>query len=287
MASISNHRLLSGTPGNPVPFVQSPHTSRTFAPEGIVLHDTAGRLKPFSATLNWFADPSAKASAHFTVDRAGGVGQSALTNQCAWHAGKSQYKGRKSVSRFTFGIEMVNPGRMEVVNDFTGKAWYGQKFKSSDEYDVSYVETPEHGAGMWMDYTDTQIDSVVTLCRTLVKEFDLDFITTHWAISPGRKVDPNPLFPLQHVRDTVFGRVEPPVDAVEKFGDATTIVDANVRPWPHRTSEPTGLAKFGTRVDVIRSGVWNDPNFGQEQWHLCRCEDGSEGWIFALLIDMD
>ncbi len=274
-----------------VQFIESPHASSGFTPEGIILHDTAGRIGPATATLNWFANPAAKASAHFTVDRQGGIGQSVMLNKAAWHAGRSKYKGRSGCNNFTFGIEMVNPGKMARVpaSPGAGKAWFGEIFYTGGEHitrqDIKHVSTPEHGDAMWMDYPSIQVEAVVNLCRVLVETYKLKFITTHWFVSPGRKVDPNPLFPLEQVRSQVFGRgdkTEPP-----QFGDGECIVNAGVRRWPSRESALETTIKDGTRVDVVRSGYYESPGVGREQWHLCRMPDGRSGWIYAALIDLD
>jgi hypothetical protein len=64
--------------------------------------------------------------------------------------------------------------------------------------------TDEHGVGWWMDYTPEQITAVTELCKALAVAYPISDITTHWAISPGRKVDTNPLFPLERVKREVF-----------------------------------------------------------------------------------
>lgn len=289
MYIIKNNRLYLNDTGKAVKYVQSPNYSKAFKPEGIILHDTAGRLTPKYGTLGWFAQKRAKASAHFTVERDGTVGQSVSLDRCAWHAGKSKYKGRTSVSRFTFGIEIVNPGRMTTVSHDRGKAWFGKTYGASAEETVAARTTREHGSGSWMHYTEEQIESVTELCRALIDKFGLEFITTHWAISPGRKVDTNPFFPLGSVRSAAFGRSEEVKDPERpaKFGDARLVVAANMRAWPARRSAKVATLGAGLRVDVLRSGKWDDADFGREHWHLCRASSGEEGWIHALLVDMD
>lgn len=52
---------------------------------GIVVHVTQGS---WSSAINWFADPSAAASAHYTVRSSDGfIGQSVSEKDIAWHAG--------------------------------------------------------------------------------------------------------------------------------------------------------------------------------------------------------
>lgn len=71
----------------------------------IIVHVAQGS---YSGTLNWFRDPRAQASAHYTVGRGGAVGQSVNEADIAWHAGWWDYN-KKSI-----GIEhegyVSNPG---------------------------------------------------------------------------------------------------------------------------------------------------------------------------------
>jgi N-acetyl-anhydromuramyl-L-alanine amidase AmpD len=72
----------------------------------IVIHVAQGS---WSGTLNWFTNPNAQASAHYTVSsRYGLVGQSVLEKNIAWHAGWWRY------NQTSIGIEhegyISNPG---------------------------------------------------------------------------------------------------------------------------------------------------------------------------------
>jgi N-acetylmuramoyl-L-alanine amidase len=52
-----------------------------------------------------------------------------------------------------------------------------------------------------MPYAQAQMDALISLLETLFRDIKtLTDITTHWYVSPGRKVDTNPLFPLEDVR---------------------------------------------------------------------------------------
>ena len=57
--------------------------------DGIVLHVAQGS---WSSALNWFQNPKAQASAHYTVRSSDGfIGQSVLEKDIAWHAGNWNY----------------------------------------------------------------------------------------------------------------------------------------------------------------------------------------------------
>jgi N-acetylmuramoyl-L-alanine amidase len=168
-------------------------------PTLIVCHDTAGRLDKFSS-VNWFCSKECNTSAHFTVERDGTITQQVPCNKKAWHAGASSFNGKLHCNNFSIGIEIVNPGKLTKDGD-KAKAWFNQSWPTSQ---LEYKVTDEHGVGWWMDYTPEQITAVTELCKALAVAYPISDITTHWVISPGRKVDTNPLFPLERVKRDVF-----------------------------------------------------------------------------------
>ncbi|MDQ3863877.1 MAG: N-acetylmuramoyl-L-alanine amidase [Actinomycetota bacterium] len=62
----------------------------------IVIHVAQG---PYSATVDWFQNPKADASAHYVVSRRGGVAQCVHNADIAWHA------GRWKTNKKSIGIE--------------------------------------------------------------------------------------------------------------------------------------------------------------------------------------
>jgi N-acetylmuramoyl-L-alanine amidase len=189
MQIISNHKLVGAT------WRAANASGGTMAPTLLVLHDTAGRLEKGSS-VEWFASKDCNTSAHIVVERDGSVTQMVPFNRKAFHAGRSSWKGREFCNSFSIGIEIVNPGAL----DRNGKAWFNETFA-----DCVAKDTKEHGAGhKWMPYTPEQVQAVTELCKAIADKYDIEDITAHWAISPGRKVDPCPLFPLEEVRAAVF-----------------------------------------------------------------------------------
>ena len=205
---------------DPVPFVSSPHHGRRITPTAIILHDTAGRLSPGSSVA-WFRNPKSRVSAHLVIERDGSVTQMVDFDVSAWHAGRSSFKGRSGCNAFAIGIEIVNPGKLAS----NGAAWFGEVFENA-----TMMATPEHGRGYWMPYTDAQIEAVKGIVAALVKAYptinEPDDIVRHCDVSPGRKVDVNPLFPLSDVRLCAFPTTAPLTD-----------------PWPLR---------MGSRGETVR-----------------------------------
>lgn len=180
-----------------VRFVKANSSGGPMTPRAVILHDTAGRLTKFSS-VDWFKSSECKTSAHFVVELDGTVTQMVPINRKAFHAGVSKWKGVTGLNSCSVGIEIVNPGLM----DQNGKAWFGPCCKPDE---IQHKATPEHGDGYWLPYTEAQIAAVTLLCTLIVEEYpDCNEILTHYLISPGRKIDVNPLFPLRDVRKAVL-----------------------------------------------------------------------------------
>lgn len=206
------------------------------APRYIVVHDTASRLDPFNV-VNYFASSACKVSAHFVVERDGAITQMVPTHKRAYHAGVSSWKGPdgrtiSGLNSCSIGIEIVNPGKM----DDKGNAWFGPCCEPSE---IVKKGTPPHGQGYWLPYTEAQIKSVTAICRAVVEEYpDCNEILTHWEIAPKRKIDTNPLFPLEELRRAVF---DPTPGEVEHL-------PAPVAPPPPPAKEPTMTRELARSV---------------------------------------
>jgi len=213
---IAKHRIVGA------PFVAANASGGDMTPSLIVVHDTAGRLEKGNCVA-WFRSRECKTSAHVVVDTDGTVTQMVPFNKKAWHAGKSSWRGKTFCNAFSVGIEIVNPGAL----DKNGRAWFHkQTEKGFPSTEIVHKSTPEHGDAWWLPYPDAQIAAVKKLCRALCEEYpDCNEIVTHWMISPKRKIDTNPLFPLEEVRAYAFGIDDgledevpdkPPADAISK-----------------------------------------------------------------------
>ena len=279
--SVKSHKMHRD--GVPVPFRATPNKSGAITPEVIVLHDTAGRLDGDSS-VDWLCNKAAKASAHFVVGRDGAVTQLAPTNIATWHAGQSRYAGRPNVNGFSVGIEIVNPGILQAAAGGKARTWFGGLFDVAG-CGIEARATPEHGSGLWMPYTEAQIEAVIGLCVALVLAYPtIADIATHWAISPGRKVDTNPLFPLEAVRARVFGRQDAP--AGRPYGDAATTASVNLRRWPSLADNVIAVLATGTRVTVLRSGIFENGG-DTARWFLVDNAGAGEGWVHGSYLALD
>jgi len=102
-------------------------------------------------------------SAHFVVDRGGHISQFVATDHRAWHAGESEWQGRKGCNDFAIGIEMIG-----------------------DEQ---------------QSFTTAQYRETARLCRTLMQQYPAivtNRIVGHKDIAPGRKWDPGKQWDWSH-----------------------------------------------------------------------------------------
>lgn len=199
--------------GRPVPRFATPHQGGRIQPSLIVLHDTAGRLTHGSAVA-WFMDRTSKVSAHFVVEVDGQIRQLVACDRQAWHCGESSWGGRSGVNRFSIGIEMASPGCL-TSRGKCAVAWWGERF-DIEANGLKSITTDEHGSGYWMPYPQAQIEAVKSIIAALAEAYpSIREVVGHWQISPGRKVDPNPLLPgglLGPVRRP--RKLDAPADAV-------------------------------------------------------------------------
>jgi N-acetylmuramoyl-L-alanine amidase len=273
---LKNHKIEG------VEFIRAKLRGGLITPTIVVLHDTAGRLDEFNSR-NYLADTD-KASVQFVVERDGKVSQLVETNRRAGHAGQSTYHGKSDCNDFSIGIEIVNPGKLTRTNGGGAISWFGQEF-GYGSHQLADMETPEHGKGAWMPYPAEQIDGLITLLLALFAGIPtLKDITTHWYISPGRKIDTNPLFPLESIRARVLGRDDPALIEAEagsaparegEYIRVNAVSGLNVRRWPSFNPNVLGTAPDGAELPVLRRG-----NFGGQEWLLTRF-GGHEGWIVA------
>ena len=127
----------------------------------IIIHYT-GMQNELSA-LNRLCDIKTKVSAHYFIKKNGSVLNLVPPIYEAWHAGKSSWKGLKSINKYSIGIEIQNSGHDNKYEKFSQK----------------------------------QIISTKKLLRYLINRYKINLtnILGHSDIAPDRKKDPGEKFP--------------------------------------------------------------------------------------------
>lgn len=125
----------------------------------------------FTNTLNTSADPyyetirDMRVSAHFVIRRDGEAIQFVACDDRAWHAGQSQWCGRRACNDYSIGIEL----------------------EGTDE----------------LPFTDAQYATLTFLTDAIRQHYPIQHIVGHSDIAPGRKTDPGAHFDWSRYRATL------------------------------------------------------------------------------------
>jgi N-acetylmuramoyl-L-alanine amidase len=242
------------------------NSSGTFArgrPVGILLHYTAGG----AAVERLAGKGDSNVSCHFTVDRDGKPYQCGDLDQRLWHAGVSHIGGMTGLNDWYIGIEQANfgfwreerglPPLSKVKEEWVFKA---HKNESSPRY--------------WEPYGEALLKTTEAICRWLLAEIpSIKNIHGHDDVSPGRKADPGPAFPMNRFRNLLM----PDSDSKPPRYKVVVSDFLNVRAAPGASSEKRewGPLKDGDVVDYLRE---------DGSWFMIRAKDGKEGWVNSLYL---
>jgi len=125
-------------------------------PPGVYGGNEIERL--FTNRLDWNAHPyfeqirGFEVSAHFVIRRGGECSQFVSIRECAWHAGRSTWRGRENCNDYSVGIEL--------------EGLEGESF-----------EPPQYA-------------SLARLLHALASELPMTEVVGHEHVAPGRKCDP-------------------------------------------------------------------------------------------------
>ncbi len=161
----------------------------------LVYHYTADGL--IEKTAKFFQQKD-KTSAHFLIERDGKIVQMVKLTDRAWHAGVSEWKGKKDVNNFSVGIEICNWGPL-IKKDGKYFCWpnnYSLEYKGSNPF-------IDKLGNVWEPYSDMQILALIGVTKYILKEIPtiaLENIVGHEHIALGRKQDPGPAFPWEAVK---------------------------------------------------------------------------------------
>lgn len=244
---ILRHHLCTDA-GERLPLVRSPNTGDRLQPKYLVIHYTAGGSA--EASVNWLTNPSARASAHLVIGRDGGVTQLVPFDRVAWHAGVSEWEGLTGLNHHSIGIELDNAGRLEAKGG-QWTAWFGRTYPREEVMEATHRH--ESAASAWHVYTEAQIEATLEAARVIIEKYGLIDVVGHDDISPGRKVDPGPAFPLGSLRARLLGRADDHLPVFE------TTAALNIRHGPGTSHErlPASPLRAGTRLVIHdRQGAW-------------------------------
>lgn len=267
--------LLHGNDGKPVRFVATPNKGGLFTtgfPKYLVMHYTAATTA--QSAISWFANKDAKASAHLVIGRDGAITQFAPFNTITWHAGDSQWSGLVGLNKFSIGIELVNAGKLQK----TAGNWVcavDKKVVPDNEVMIAKHKNDQSEAA-WQTYTDIQLEVSIEISALLIKTYNLTDILGHEDISPFRKSDPGPAFPMGSFRSKAMGRK---ANILNVFTTSTAVhIRAGAGTQFITVTDPLPA---GVKVQVLkREGNWSFVEVLQTVHGL----NDVEGWVFSKFL---
>lgn len=234
-------------------------------PDSIIIHYTA--MATADAAVRALCNPATKASAHLVVARDGKVFQLAPFHYRTWHAGTSEYEGRKYYNNFSIGIEIDNLGWLDDLGDGTvGRKGVTPIPKGDPRLYEGHHWNPKITKKYWEGYTQAQIDRVWQLCELLLSHYQIKEILGHDEISVNRKQDPGPAFPMEDLKRLLNGTDR------SQVGNDQAVVQAallNIRDLPDASGNLVARPlNKGTAVEILeRRNGW------------CRVRTEIEGWV--------
>ncbi len=264
---IKNHRLLTDN-SHPVRF-ETTSNKRTgqLDQKFLIIHYTAGG--GLESTVEWFKNPDAQASAHIVIGRDGEIVQMVPFNQIAWHAGRSSWNGMYGLNEHSISIELDNGGQLKGVPGFWF-TWFDLLIEDSEVLQATHRNEMLQTA--WHKFTKVQIDKLIEVATAIVNKYDIKQVLGHDDISPYRKVDPGPAFPMANFRAKVLGRADDSPLILK------TTAELNIRLGPGVDYDklPEGPLPKNTKVDILSS---------QASWRFVDVLDpingvaGLQGWV--------
>ncbi len=127
----------------------------------LIIHYTG--MQSTRVSLQRLKNPKSKVSCHYFITKNGVIYRMVEDNKVAWHAGKSKWKNKTNLNKYSLGIEIQNKGHQFGYEKFTKK----------------------------------QISALIQLLKILVKKYKIkkNNILGHSDVAPLRKIDPGENFP--------------------------------------------------------------------------------------------
>lgn len=256
----------------------TPNTSGEFEqgrPDTLVIHFTGGSSA--ESSVRHLCKPSAKASAHLVIGRDAKVYQLAPFNVITWHAGRSSWKDRNGLNKYSIGIELDNAG--ELSDNGNGKyfSWFNKAYSGDEVFFGTHRNRSK--SSYWHSYTTEQIEKTFDICHLLSEHYNIRDVLGHEEIAPARKSDPGPAFPLERLREQVLTINRHSELAAESALTAknTAIVNAsklNIRSGPG--------TQFGFAGEPLLNGAIVKPLRTTSGW--TEVEYTIKGWVSSQYI---
>jgi len=209
-------------------------------------------------------------SCQFTVDRNGDAYQCGDLDQRLWHAGVSHIAGMVGLNDYYIGIEQANYGfwavderKLKPLQHYIDAGW----LHAAHKYDPSRQL-------WWEPYPEPLLAKTEAICRWLLQNIpSIKNIHGHDDVSPGRKSDPGPAFPMNRYRNLLM-----PDDMSKPPRYKVVVSDfLNVRASPSASADKRewGPLKPDDVVEYLRE---------EGSWFMIRDKEKREGWVNSLYL---
>lgn len=216
-------------------------------PDMLVMHYTAG---PMWRAVDVLASPSAQVSSHYLVsDTPGPVLHLVDERQRAWHAGVGSWCGHTDINSRSIGIENVGWGYtygpmppmppcpslrrpLEVAVAAARRAAEALRHRG-------IPVLPRH----WAPFPPAQMTTLCALSQDIVERYHIapENVVGHGDVSPGRKVDPGPMFPWEMLAAAGVGdwpsETSQPMSVAAPTGISVPWMQAHLASWGYRTPQ--------------------------------------------------
>ena len=147
-------------------------------------------------------------SAHYIIGTDGEARRLVRERDRSWHAGQSAWNGHDQVNQFSIGIELVNFGWGDAVEDGKLRRLEDGAPKYAAAAPVAVRDDRPASQGyLWAEYPEAQLAVLLELVIAVVKRNKIDptHVIGHEHVAPGRKRDPGPAFPWHRVSAALAG----------------------------------------------------------------------------------
>ncbi len=250
-------------------------------PDTIIIHYTGGSTA--EATADYFYSSNVQASAHLVIDRNSPlIFQLVPFDTVAWHAGRSSYtfadgSERSGFNQYSIGIELDTAG--PLVKTGSGYlAWFGKSYQAEETFFGTHQHQTE--PGYWHAFTEGQIGCLLEVCRLLLVTYPIKYVLGHDDISPRRKIDPGPAFPMEQFRKHLLDldRNQDGSELASEQSGRVTAPGLNVRSGPSvRHTAVADPLQYNQAVTILEE---------REGWYRIRASIELECWVSSRHVEL-
>jgi len=288
---VVNNKLVATDSTEHIAYVGTDKRSgKVRAMEYIVIHYTASAN--YDADVRTLSTSSAQASCQLVLSPEGEITQIGDLNDALWHAGRSKWRNRNGLNKYSLGIEVTCPGPVEYIGSEGGvrtfKTWYGAKLYEDAAPKWNFVQAKHKNGGpekWWAGFTSKQIEVLSELVPILVEHYNIKEVVGHDDIAPSRKIDPGPCCP-----DSLWSIFEGRID-VDDEEIVTTPPESHIKKTTAQVYGITDDSNLNVRDDIKGRIIGSIPEGtlvtilkNKSGWVYMETPNGHRGWVFGKYL---